>query len=107
MYLIPKFPLRRRLGFAPAIAAALALAALLGSMPSHGQQSSAQAVYDEAGKALDAGDAAKAVDLYQQYLRQMPESVNARVDLGAALAAEGRYQEAAQQDRDALARSPK
>src|SRR5579885_1835748 len=71
-----------------------------------GQEVSAKALYDQAGAALDAGDNARAVQLYQQVLKQRPDSIEARANLGAALAHEGRYDEAIEQYRRALAHDP-
>ena len=70
------------------------------------QQPSPQDLYDRAGKALDAGDTAQAIKLYEELLQQLPDSIEARTNLGAALAQEGRYDEAQQQYRLALARDP-
>ena len=70
------------------------------------QQHSAQDLYDRAGKALDAGDAAQAIKLYEELLKLVPDSIEARTNLGAALAQEGRYDEALQQYRQALSRDP-
>src|SRR5579859_547502 len=98
----------RRTRSMAAIATIAALGtALLASPRAWGQLDSAQALMEQAGKALDAGDAAKAIALYEQLLRQSPGSVDARINLGVALAQQGRYDEAARQDREALARSPR
>jgi len=70
------------------------------------QPSSAQDLYDRAGKALDAGDAAQAIKLYEELLQLVPDSVEARTNLGAAFAQIGRYDEAIQQYRQALSRDP-
>ena len=85
-----------------ALVAIVALAPL--SLKSH--QEPAQALYDEAGKALDAGDGAQAITLYQQLLQLTPGSIEARTNLGVALAQGGRYDEAAQQYREVLSRDP-
>jgi tetratricopeptide (TPR) repeat protein len=74
--------------------------------PIDSQQASPQALYDQAGRALDAGKTAVAIRLYEELLRQVPDSVEARTNLGAALAQEGRYDEAVQQYRRALSRDP-
>lgn len=71
-----------------------------------GQQASPQALYDKAGKALDAGDAPLAIKLYQELLSKAPDSVDARVNLGVALAHEGRYDDAVEQYRHVLQRNP-
>jgi tetratricopeptide (TPR) repeat protein len=67
------------------------------------QQASPQALYEQAGKALDAGHTAQAIKLYDELLQQVPDSIEARTNLGAALAQEGRYDEAVQQYRLVLA----
>jgi len=71
------------------------------------QVASPQALYDQAGQALDAGNAAQAIKLYEELLQQVPDSVEARTNLGAALAQEGRYGDAMKQYRLALARDPR
>jgi len=68
------------------------------------QELSPQALYDQAGRALDAGNAELAIKLYEQLLRQAPDSMEARTNLGVAFAQEGRYEEAAQQYRQVLSR---
>jgi len=70
------------------------------------QAPSAQALYEQAGKALDAGNTTKAIELYQELLRQAPDSIEARTNLGVALAQEGHFGEAAQQYRQVLSRDP-
>jgi len=84
----------------------LAIVLLLGASRLAGQQSSAQALYDRAGEALDKGDAATAIQLYNELLQQRPESIEARINLGVALAHEGRYGEAEQEYRQVLSRDP-
>ena len=68
------------------------------------QELSPQALYDQAGRALDAGNAELAIRLYEELLRQAPDSMEARTNLGVAFAQEGRYEEAAQQYRQVLSR---
>jgi len=75
--------------------------------PSDSPQASPQDLYDRAGKALDGGDAAQAIKLYEELIQLVPDSIEARTNLGAALAQQGRYDEALQQYRQALARDPK
>lgn len=79
-----------------------------GSAPSHNDalQPSPQDLYDRAGKALDAGDAAQAIKLYEELLQLVPDSIEARTNLGAAFAQVGRYDDALRQYRQALARDP-
>ena len=68
------------------------------------QEVSPQALSEQAGKALDAGNTALAIKLYEELLRKAPDSIEARTNLGVALAHEGRYDEAVQQYRQALSR---
>lgn len=70
------------------------------------RQTSPQSLYEQAGRALDAGKTALAIKLYEELLQQVHDSVEARTNLGAALAQEGRYDEAVQQYRQALSRDP-
>ena len=80
--------------------------ACLGAVALHGQEASPQDLYDRAGKAFDAGDTSHAIKLYEELLKQVPDSIEARTNLGAALAQEGRYDQALQQYRLALAHDP-
>src|SRR5208337_1103970 len=66
-----------------------------------------QALYDQAGQALDAGNAEQAIKLYEELLQKAPDSIDARINLGAALAQQGRYDEAMQQYRKVLSRDPR
>src|ERR1035441_3433006 len=68
------------------------------------QEVSPRALYDQAGGALDAGNTALAIKLYQELLRRAPDSIEARTNLGVAFAQEGRYDEAVQQYRQVLSR---
>src|SRR3569833_2048622 len=70
------------------------------------QQPSPQALYDRAGEALDKGDAALAITLYEDLLQQRPDSIEGRINLGVALAQAGRYTEAEQQYRRVLSQDP-
>ena len=81
-------------------------AAGLGVLHSNCQEPSPQALYDQAGSALDAGNTAQAIKLYEALLQQVPDSIQARTNLGVALAHEGRYDEALQQYRQVLSRDP-
>jgi len=89
------------------LAATLFTALLAAPRPILGQQQASEALFEQAGKALDAGDAAGALVLYRQYLERVPNSVDARINLGAALAALGRYDEAVAADRAVLSRAPR
>lgn len=80
---------------------------MLSASPLLCQQSSAQALYDRAGEALDKGDAEQAIKLYEDLLRQRPDSAEASINLGVALAHAGRYGEAEQQYRHVLSRDPR
>ena len=92
---------RQRVG--PILTMAMA-AAICGPFRLDGQETSPQALYDQAGRALDAGNAELAIKLYEELLRQAPDSIEARTNLGVAFAHEGRYEEAAQQYRHVLSR---
>jgi tetratricopeptide (TPR) repeat protein len=102
----PKMLERRLCSPGQLLAAALLSALLAAPLPVMGQQVTSEALFEQAGKALDAGDAAGAVALYQQYVERVPNSVDGRIDLGAALAALGRYDEAAAADQAALMHDP-
>lgn len=71
------------------------------------QQATPKDLYEKAGQALDAGDTAQAIKLYEELLKNAPDFVDARINLGAALAAQRRYDEAMQQYRRVLALDPK
>lgn len=68
------------------------------------QEASPQAIFEQAGQALDAGNTAQAIKLYEEMLRKTPDAIDARINLGVALAQQGRYDEAMQQYRKVLAR---
>jgi len=72
--------------------------------PSVGQ--SADSLYNDAGKAYESGDVKRAIELYEQLVRMAPSSVQARTNLGVALAHEGRYSDAIAQYREALKQDP-
>jgi hypothetical protein len=50
-----------------------------------GQQSSPQALYDQAGQAFDAGDTAKVIQLCEELLQQFPDSALSGRKPGAIL----------------------
>jgi Flp pilus assembly protein TadD len=52
------------------------------------------------------GDTERAIPQYRAYLKLRPDAVDARSNLGAALAAAGRYREAIVEYREALQRRP-
>ncbi len=72
----------------------LAVVAISGLPHLDCRELSPEALYDQAGRALDAGNAALAVKLYEELLRNAPDWIEARTNLGVALAQEGRYDEA-------------
>jgi tetratricopeptide (TPR) repeat protein len=89
------------------IAMAAITVALLGPVRLDCQEASPQALYDQAGQALDAGNTAQAIKLYEELLQKAPDSIAARINLGAALAQQGRYDEAMQQYRKVLLHEPR
>src|SRR6266403_5945264 len=78
------------------------LAALLLASPMAWAQASADSLYKNAGEAYDRGDLEHAISLYQKLIELQPESVEARTNLGVALAHVGRYDDAIAQYREAL-----
>src|SRR5579871_4395692 len=68
------------------------------------QPPSPEQLFKEAVAAQQHGDDAAAVRKYQELLKRFPDAVEARANLGAALAKLGRYDEAIEQYRAALAR---
>ncbi len=75
-------------------------------LPALAQSQSADSLYKDAGKAYESGDVQAAIKLYEELLRKMPGSVQARTNLGVAFAHEGRYAEAIAQYQAALQRDP-
>ena len=69
-------------------------------------QVSPQQLFQEGVEAQQRGDDATAVKRYQELLRLHPEVVEVRANLGAALAHLGRFDEAIEQYRAALAKLP-
>jgi Flp pilus assembly protein TadD len=92
---------QQRVGLIPTLAMAVAI---FGPLRLDSQEVSSQAFYGQAGKALDAGNAALAIKLYEELLRRAPDSIEARTNLGVAYAQEGRYDEAVRQYRQVLSR---
>ncbi|MGA2326033.1 MAG: tetratricopeptide repeat protein [Bryobacteraceae bacterium] len=78
------------------------LALVLGAAP---QVSSPEQLFSEAVAAQQRGDDALAVRKYGELLKLRPDVLEARANLGAALARLGRYDEAIEQYRAALAES--
>ncbi|MGD0359436.1 MAG: tetratricopeptide repeat protein [Bryobacteraceae bacterium] len=68
------------------------------------QSSSPEQLFREAVAAQQHGDDAQAVRKYQELLKQYPDAVELRANLGAALATLGRYDEAIEQYRAVLAK---
>jgi tetratricopeptide (TPR) repeat protein len=84
----------------------LAAFALLGPAGIECQTPSAQALDEQAGKALDAGNVDQAIEFYRKLLQLTPDAIEARTNLGVALGREGHYDEAAQQYRQVLSHDP-
>src|SRR5436305_12792474 len=76
---------------------ALMALAMLAPPRLSGQDPSAQRIYEQAGRALDAGESQLAIKLYRELLQQAPNAIEVRTNLGVALAHEGRYTEAIEQ----------
>jgi len=88
------------------IALLLIFAGIVATLPVSTSGQSADSLYNDAGKAYDSGDIKRAIDLYEQLVRMAPNSVQARTNLGVALAHEGRYADAIAQYREALKQDP-
>jgi len=69
-------------------------------------QESPETILQRAIALHQSGDAEKAILQYRAYLKARPENVDARSNLGAALAGTGRYEEAIAEYREALKRRP-
>ncbi len=69
-------------------------------------QQQPEQILQQAAAAHRAGDLDAAIRGYRAYLKERPEAVDARSNLGAALASTGRYSEAIAEYREALKRSP-
>jgi Flp pilus assembly protein TadD len=65
-----------------------------------------QTLYQQADQAYDRGDVEQAVHLYRELLKLQPDSIQARTNLGVALAHLGRYAEATAEYRSALRLDP-
>jgi len=68
--------------------------------------SNPEAILQHAITLHQSGDLEGAIKAYQEYLAQRPDSIQARSNLGAALARAGRYEEAIGEYNRALAQSP-
>ena len=93
----PSDPLLRICGLLAVLALCVA--------PSASQQSPEQ-IYKEASEAYDRGEVARSISLYERFLRERPDSVVARSDLGIALVHERRYREGIAQYHEALRLDP-
>ena len=82
------------------------LALLLVGLPASAQQAEADRLFGSAMLAQQRGDMAVAIEDYRKLLQLNPKLVDARVNLGAALARTGQYDEAIKQYRLALADLP-
>src|ERR1700688_4871784 len=80
------------------------LALLLAAGAVGAQSSSPEQLFRDAVAAQQHGDDAQAVRKYQELLKAYPDAMEARANLGAALAKLGRYDEAIEQYRAALAK---
>jgi Flp pilus assembly protein TadD len=80
------------------------LAVLCFSAAAWGQQAGSEAALREAVQLHQSGDLQGAIREYRAYLKQVPDSVMARSNLGAALSRLGRYEEAIHEYRQALAK---
>lgn len=69
-------------------------------------QVSADSLLRQAVQLHQSGDMEGAIREYRTYLKQVPDSVMARSNLGAALSRLGRYEEAIHEYRQALAKEP-
>ena len=85
------------------------LALAIAQLPLQSQSTPAQQpeiLFREANAAYERGDVDQAIRSYQNFLKLRPDSVEARTNLGAALAHAGRYDEAVLQYKQALKRDP-
>jgi tetratricopeptide (TPR) repeat protein len=85
----------------------LVAAALLLLRGAASAQENPERILQQAIRLHQAGDAEKAIVEYRAYLKARPDAVDARSNLGVALAQTGRYQEAAVEYREALKRRPR
>ena len=71
-----------------------------------GGQENPERILQQAIGLHQAGEVERAIPLYRAYLKLRPDAVDARSDLGVALAGTGRYREAIAEYREALKRRP-
>src|SRR5271157_2560162 len=79
---------------------------MLTPAPATAQAPDPQRLFQEAAEAQERGDLAGAVRKYQELIRLHPEMIAARANLGIALVALGRFDEAIAQYRAALSQAP-
>lgn len=72
-----------------------------------GAQENPERILQQAIQLHQAGDVEKAIPQYRAYLKARPDAVDARSNLGAALASTGRYEEAIAEYREALKGRPR
>ena len=109
---IPRLALpRRRCALRRAFASSVLGCCLLGGWVGAGPQSSGpnrspQTLAKDADAAYARGDPQDAIRLYAELIEIQPDSVEARTNLGVALARTGRYKDAVAQYDEALKRAP-
>ena len=81
------------------------MAVLLLCCAANGQESPEQ-ILQQAIASHQSGQVERAISQYRAYLKLRPDAVDARSNLGAALAGTGRYREAIAEYREALKRRP-
>src|SRR3954447_17863912 len=82
----------------------LVVGILIGMVSAAGQPPTPQQLFQDAVTAQQRGDDATAIRKYQDLLKIRPDVVEARANLGAALSRQGRFDEAIEQYRAALAK---
>src|SRR3954470_11919932 len=79
--------------------------ALVACVATAAAQAAPEQLFRDAVAAQQRGDAATAIRKYQELLKLRPDVVEARANLGAVLSREGRFDDAIEQYRAALAKS--
>src|SRR5947209_12632066 len=82
----------------------LLFAAVIGLAAAGAQTTPPEQLFRDAVSAQQRGDDATAIRKYQELLKIRPDVVEARANLGAALSRQGRFDEAIEQYRAALAK---
>jgi tetratricopeptide (TPR) repeat protein len=85
----------------------IALAALVSNLPAQQPAPDADSIFRQAVTLHRSGDINGAIRKYREYLQLKPDSIEARSNLGAALARTGHYDEAITEYETALQSSPK